>query len=245
MILRRITQHVKEQNWFAVGLDFFIVVIGVFIGIQVANWNEVRAGEERLRSQLVSFQTELIMARSDLDDLEDYYAERSNAAAELRMRLETEEPPLSEGAFNRLAYSAIRDFQFNILYRNFEELSSSGALAMISDGELRDLVFRWDNELAAIRNLDVTGEEFRATAILPSYSLATVYGNAYQQSERYEDIITRAERFEFDIDAIRANLEFDNALALRHLLMLQKLERLRSFRVTSEELIAALEKSAP
>ena len=29
MILRRITEHVKAQNWFAVGLDFFIVVVGV------------------------------------------------------------------------------------------------------------------------------------------------------------------------------------------------------------------------
>ena len=42
MILRRITEHVKAQNWFAVGLDFFIVVVGVFIGLQVANWNEAR-----------------------------------------------------------------------------------------------------------------------------------------------------------------------------------------------------------
>ena len=42
MLLRRITQHVKEQNWFAVGIDFVIVVIGVFIGIQVANWNDAR-----------------------------------------------------------------------------------------------------------------------------------------------------------------------------------------------------------
>ncbi len=43
MLLRRITQHVKDQNWFAVFIDFFIVVVGVFIGIQVANWNEERA----------------------------------------------------------------------------------------------------------------------------------------------------------------------------------------------------------
>ena len=43
MILRRFTQHVKDQNWTAVGLDFFIVVIGVFIGIQVSNWNAERA----------------------------------------------------------------------------------------------------------------------------------------------------------------------------------------------------------
>ena len=40
MLLRRITEHVKAQNWTAVALDFFIVVIGVFIGIQVANWND-------------------------------------------------------------------------------------------------------------------------------------------------------------------------------------------------------------
>lgn len=40
MILRRITQHAKDQNWFAVGLDFFIVVIGILIAFQITNWNE-------------------------------------------------------------------------------------------------------------------------------------------------------------------------------------------------------------
>ena len=40
MLLRRITKHVTDQNWFAVFIDFLIVVTGVFIGIQVANWNE-------------------------------------------------------------------------------------------------------------------------------------------------------------------------------------------------------------
>ena len=47
MLLRRITKHVKDQNWFAVGIDFVIVVIGVFIGIQVSNWNEARTDSER------------------------------------------------------------------------------------------------------------------------------------------------------------------------------------------------------
>jgi hypothetical protein len=40
MTLRRITKHVKDQNWFAVGLDFLIVVFGVFMGFQVQQWNE-------------------------------------------------------------------------------------------------------------------------------------------------------------------------------------------------------------
>jgi hypothetical protein len=39
MILRRLTKHVKDQNWFAVALDFIIVVAGVFLGIQIGNWN--------------------------------------------------------------------------------------------------------------------------------------------------------------------------------------------------------------
>jgi hypothetical protein len=43
MILRRIPEHVKAQNWFAVGIDFFIVVVGVFVGLQVSNWNDRRA----------------------------------------------------------------------------------------------------------------------------------------------------------------------------------------------------------
>ncbi len=43
MILRRITEHVKAQNWLAVLLDFIIVVAGVFVGLQVSNWNEARA----------------------------------------------------------------------------------------------------------------------------------------------------------------------------------------------------------
>ena len=36
MLLRSITKHVQDQNWFAIGIDFFIVVVGVFIGMQVA-----------------------------------------------------------------------------------------------------------------------------------------------------------------------------------------------------------------
>ncbi len=51
MLLRRISKHVEDQNWFAVGIDFAIVVIGVFVGLQVANWNEAR-GEER-RAELL------------------------------------------------------------------------------------------------------------------------------------------------------------------------------------------------
>jgi len=47
MLLRRLMIHVSDQNWFAVGIDFVIVVVGVFIGIQVANWNQERQAKDR------------------------------------------------------------------------------------------------------------------------------------------------------------------------------------------------------
>ena len=66
MLLRRITKHVKDQNWFAVGLDFLIVVIGVFIGLQVNTWNEAR------QDRVVAAQFELSLtadAEIILDDV--------------------------------------------------------------------------------------------------------------------------------------------------------------------------------
>lgn len=58
MLLRRITEHVKAQNWTAVALDFVIVVVGVFIGIQVANWNEARADRVEERQLLTRLHDE-------------------------------------------------------------------------------------------------------------------------------------------------------------------------------------------
>lgn len=47
MLLRRFTEHVKDQNWFAVALDFFIVVAGVIVAFQLQSWGERRAAADR------------------------------------------------------------------------------------------------------------------------------------------------------------------------------------------------------
>ena len=59
MLLRRITEHVKDQNWFAVGIDFFIVVVGVFIGLQVSNWNDARSDARTERALLERLHEEI------------------------------------------------------------------------------------------------------------------------------------------------------------------------------------------
>ena len=42
MIMRRIARRLAQQDWFAVAIEFALIVAGVFVGIQVANWNDSR-----------------------------------------------------------------------------------------------------------------------------------------------------------------------------------------------------------
>ena len=71
MLLRRVRKHVASENWFAVCVDFVIVVVGVYVGIEVSNWNEARQEEvraeeylERIRDDLVNDQTSLAQKRT-------------------------------------------------------------------------------------------------------------------------------------------------------------------------------------
>jgi len=68
MLLRRITEHVKAQNWTAVVLDFSIVVLGVFIGLQVANWNDARGDRVDEQRYLAELETDLGYALKEIDE---------------------------------------------------------------------------------------------------------------------------------------------------------------------------------
>ena len=85
MILRRVIEHVREQNWTAIAIDFVIVVLGVFVGIQVANWNAALADERLGRAYAARLAADLERDLSGRRRLVAYYAgvlegvERANA----------------------------------------------------------------------------------------------------------------------------------------------------------------------
>ena len=59
MLLRKITKHVRDQNWFAVALDFFIVVVGILLAFHITNWNEVRSNGQLRVSYLDRLESDL------------------------------------------------------------------------------------------------------------------------------------------------------------------------------------------
>jgi hypothetical protein len=63
VLLRRIIEHVSSQNWTAVFVDFVIVVVGVFVGLQAQEWNIARQDQERLDRIVASLKADMYDAR--------------------------------------------------------------------------------------------------------------------------------------------------------------------------------------
>ncbi|MEL6367436.1 MAG: hypothetical protein AAFQ16_05680 [Pseudomonadota bacterium] len=59
MLFRRLAKSITEQNWFTVGVELIILVIGVFLGIKVANWNDESNDAVREEKALVAILADL------------------------------------------------------------------------------------------------------------------------------------------------------------------------------------------
>jgi len=95
VILRRVIEHVRHQEWTAIWIDLVIVVVGVFIGIQVANWNEARADRTAYEAALERLGAEIDTNLASLDafdkDIEGSLATGSRALTVLQSCVDSEE----------------------------------------------------------------------------------------------------------------------------------------------------------
>jgi septum formation topological specificity factor MinE len=136
LLLRRITKHVNDQNWFAVGIDFCIVVIGVFIGIQVANWNETQALDKEEKRYLQQLSAEYTTMGALLQDQTEDYRRFMIAAGEMISHVQSDEPVAQDALF-----SSIDGARRGRLPPNSPptliELISSGKMDLIENDELR------------------------------------------------------------------------------------------------------------
>ncbi len=68
MIKRRLGEGLKKQDWVGVAIELALVIVGVFLGIQVANWNDQR--RERAREQ--AYETRIAQdVRNDVAELDE------------------------------------------------------------------------------------------------------------------------------------------------------------------------------
>jgi len=155
MKLRRITEHLKKQNWTAVALDLAIVIVGVFIGIQVSNWNQERI-EKRDTAQLLLELRPALQSFSDyFDTAKPYYATAEHYAATAFAGWRGD-PGVSDEQFVIGAYQASQVYTFNVNGENWMAIFGGERLRDIDDPEIRRrltnvMTFKYDNiDLPAI-----------------------------------------------------------------------------------------------
>ena len=136
MILRRITSAFRRQDWFTVGIETLIVVLGVFLGIQLGNWNQARQQHAAARQYEQRLRDDLQEDVVNYAFLRDYYRGVLKGAETAYDGL-TEKTDLSDA---ELLVAAFRASQYNWAERRratFDELVASGNLELISDPAFR------------------------------------------------------------------------------------------------------------
>ncbi|MCM8556351.1 hypothetical protein [Sphingomicrobium sediminis] len=74
MIYKRFVANLRAQNWFAISVELVIVVVGVFLGTMVANWNEEQGKKRETARLLQQLRPELEDLLVGYQSIIDYYA---------------------------------------------------------------------------------------------------------------------------------------------------------------------------
>jgi len=195
MILRRFMQNIKEQNWFAVGLDMMVVMLGIFFGLQITELNEERNDrsngikylqriKEDIETDLQTFEFSLKLTDERIHQINLLQKFASDP------QLSFENPAefvssIERGAWNSLLY---------IEARTWEELVSSGRTLLIKDIRIRNGIFdyyrsigRWD---AILDDFDARIKFINATAGLLSIEQLTAIEESSMKDKPIESFLS-------------------------------------------------------
>lgn len=157
MILRRLAQNLKEQNWTAISIEFVLLVLGVFLGIQAANWN----AERETRQKAVVFTERLVddLRREGLRrDFQLKYYDEVRVAGEAAAAALDGTAPTSNEALLVNAYRATQYVQTASRRATYDELVSTGSIGLVTDRRLVALaVIAFGN--ASSEDLRLQGDE--------------------------------------------------------------------------------------
>lgn len=159
MIRRRVVEQLRAQQWVAVGIELVIVVLGVFIGLQVSNWNQDRASARQGAIFAEHLKADLRHEDWVYQLMVDYNHQVLKNAGEAVSALEGKTTLPDEA----LLVSAYRATQYKQPVRRratYDELISTGTIGLILDEKLRDTAMRLYN-MPAIENTSREGRESR------------------------------------------------------------------------------------
>lgn len=148
MILRRFATALKDQNWTTILVEFVLLVCGVFLGIQAANWNETRRDHAQEAEFIGRLQRDFHAIDARLARNLSRWQEKASSSVRLLADLEAFQ---QRGAWPRPKEEILRDLENTMngaipapRAATYVELLSAGKLGLIRDTRLRDALLDYD-----------------------------------------------------------------------------------------------------
>lgn len=136
-ILRRLSNSLRRQDWAGVAIDFAIVVLGVFVGIQASNLNTARIDKALEAEYLERIDADLDAIITRAQDQRQFEKTKSR---QVLVALAMTRPQGSEEKSLRLGHlltAMTTRLSPNFESSTFNEIQNSGRLSLIEDPRLR------------------------------------------------------------------------------------------------------------
>jgi hypothetical protein len=136
MIYKRVAARLRAQDWVAITIEVGIVIVGVFVGTQVSNWNAARL--ERAQTQRM-----LVQLSPQLNDFKDYmsaahrYFSVTRGYSTVALAGWHNDPKVTDRDFVIAAYQASQVYGFGANGTAWASVLGSDRLRDINDGEMR------------------------------------------------------------------------------------------------------------
>jgi hypothetical protein len=142
MILARITQALRDQNWLAVAIEFVIVILGVVIGFQISAWNDQRQAVARAEVLTERLIQDMRNEQWRIAAIRAYNAEVSDHAQTVVDALEGRHE-IDDEALVIAAFRATQMINFTIIRATYDELVATGGINLINDRALIDVAVEY------------------------------------------------------------------------------------------------------
>ena len=137
MIFKRFAANLRAQNWLAIAIELAIVVVGVFIGTLVANWNQQRLERSETRRMIVQLQPSLDYLEQYFESARRYYG-ATRRYAEVAQAGWAGNPAVSDRDFVIAAYQASQIIGVGTNGSAWASVLGADRLREIDDARLRN-----------------------------------------------------------------------------------------------------------
>lgn len=179
MLLRRLIENARTGEWSTVIVELFIVVGGVFIGIQAANWNDSRLEEERGREVTERLIADLYQDLRAVNELVSYYDAVLLSGENTVERLNA--PEIDDlKAFVVDAYRATEYAHRGQTRATYDEIVATGSFSLITESARRAGIVRYfGQDNSAQLRAAVRGSPYRhrVRRLLPHDVQASIRAN--------------------------------------------------------------------